>query len=655
MQVFRAGRMAQQQVVTATIWVIFNYCNAMKSLLKFLPSIAMVAIIFSACSTAFEEVECVNKDFTLTVVTDYLSRTEYDSDILDIKWSEGDVAQVLVKGTYADCTAAIDSSDSRIASFTWAPGTYIKNVSAGTHTVQGYYPRKAYQSCTYNSSNSSKRTHATLYGLKLPASQSATSTTFDPLADIMVADNMSVNITNSDISKGSKVVSNFTFRRMVAISEFTYKISNAELATSDEKVESVTFEVVSKGGNKYIAGNMYIAPSADGAKYADANGNQIGSSKSNDYFYANDSNKVTVTLTDTPSLKDGFTAWFVTSPITLETTDSIVFTITTTAGTTITKSVSSIARNVTLLTTRKNTLTVDFDNSVEIVEPTTPPSGGGSDAVLNLSWLEIPAPMSGSEMGGVTTSDLFYHTFYYGTESESNRNYTVCYDKGKMTTYWVAYPLNSSHEGTLDRTDKWVYVDNSILAEKYQPNIVDGSYRSSSSGGSNNYSRGHLLPSASRRATSTMNEQTFITINQVPQIQTNFNGGVWMHLESAVRDAINGKTIFVVTGTALQKGNGQTEEIGTMAKTYDRNGKEIPVPRYFYKVLLKVNSTTNPTSASAIGFWMTNEAHDNAYEPYAVSVDEIESKIGIDFFPNLTDALETSAEKNTSWSTFKSF
>ena len=652
--------MAQQQVATTTIWEIFNYCNAMKRFFNFLPCIALVAMLFTACTATFEEVECVNKDFTLTLVTDGLSRTEYDSDILDIKWSEGDVAQVLVKGTYADCTATIDKSDARIASFTWAPGTYIKNVSAGTHTVQGYYPRKAYQSCTYNSSSSSKRTHATLYGLKLPASQSAPSTTFDPLADIMVADNMSVNITSSDISKGTKTVSDFTFRRMVAISEFTYKITNAELAASDEKVESVAFEVISKSGNKYIAGNMYIAPSADGAKYADANGNQISSSKSNDYFYANDSNKVTVTLTDTPSLKSGFTAWFVTSPITLESSDSLLFTITTTAGTTITKSIASVGRTLTLSTTKKNTLTVNFDGSVEIVKPSTPPtpdtpSGGDSGTALGLSWLEIPAAMTGNEMGGVITSDLFYHTFYYGAENENNRNYTVCYDKGKMTTYWVAYPLNSSHLGSNGRTDVWTYVDSSILAEKYQPNIVSGSYRSSSSGGTNNYSRGHLLPSASRTATSTMNEQTFITVNQVPQIHTDFNGGVWMYLESAVRDAINGKTIFVVTGTALQKGNGQTEEIGTMAKTYDRNGKEIPVPRYFYKVLLKVNSTTNPTSASAIGFWMTNEAHDNAYEPYAVSVDEIEGKTGIDFFPNLTDALETSAEKNTSWSTFKSF
>lgn len=631
----------------------------MKRLLNFLPCIAVVALWLSGCTNNFEEVECIGKNFTLTLISDNISRTEYDADILDIKWAEGDVAQVLVKGVYTDCTAIIDQYNPRIAAFNWTPGSYISNVTAGTHTVQGYYPRRAYQSCSYNASGS-RRTHATRLGLKLPASQCGTTTTFDPLADILVADNMSVEITRSDLSAGNKTVNNFIFRRMVAISEFTYKITNSELAASDEKVESVAFEVISKSNNKYIAGNMYIKPSADGAKYVDANNNEISEAKSYDYFYENDSNKVTVTLTDTPSLKNGFTAWFATSPITIESTDSLIFTITTTAGTTITKSINAVGRSVSFSTTKKNTLTIDFDSSVEITKPTTPPAvdnpgGGDSNAALGLSWLEIPAPMTGSEMGGVTISDLFYHTFYYGAENENNRNYTVCYDKGKMTTYWVAYPLNSSHLGSNGRTDVWTYVDSSILAEKYQPNIVSGSYRSSSSGGTNNYSRGHLLPSASRTATSTMNEQTFITVNQVPQIHTNFNGGVWMYLESAVRDAINGKTIFVVTGTALQKGNGQTEEIGTMAKTYDRNGREIPVPRYFYKVLLKVNSTTNPTSASAIGFWLTNEAHDNAYEPYAVSVDEIEGKIGIDFFPNLTDALEATAETNTSWSNFKNF
>ena len=281
----------------------------------------------------------------------------------------------------------------------------------------------------------------------------------------------------------------------------------------------------------------------------------------------------------------------------------------------------------------------------EATAPVTP--------AIDKSWLEIPAAMSGSEMGGVTTSNLFLHTFYYGSTSDSNRNYTVCYDKGKLTTYWVAYPLNSSHLGSTDRTDAWAYVSSSLLSEDCQP-YVKKSFYDAPSGGTNNYSKGHLLPSASRTNGTTMNEQTFLSVNLVPQIQTSFNNGVWSSLEGALQTIAKSKNLFVVTGTALQKG--KDEEIGTMERTYDTTGKEISVPRYFYKVILKVNSTTNPTSASAIGFWFTNKSHSgSSYESFAMSVDAIEQKLGMDFFVNLPDSVEAAAESNTSWSTFQSF
>lgn len=273
---------------------------------------------------------------------------------------------------------------------------------------------------------------------------------------------------------------------------------------------------------------------------------------------------------------------------------------------------------------------------------------------IDKTWLEIPATMSSSAMGGVTLSNQWLHTFYYGSESDSNRNYTVCYDKGKLTTYWVAYPLNSSHSGSAGRNEAWAYVSSSLLAESLQPNIKSGSYRSSSSGGTNNYSRGHLLPSNSRQNTVTMNEQTFLSVNLVPQIHTGFNGGVWQDLEAALQTLSKSDDLYIVTGTALQKGS--NEEIDTMERTYDQSGKEIAVPRYFYKVVLKVNSASSPSSASAIGFWFTNKSHSGtSYEAFAMSVDEIEQKLGMDFFVNLPDTVENSAETNTSWSSFQSF
>ena len=190
---------------------------------------------FTGCSDSIEHTEPAANDFRLTVVTNpVLARTEYDADIQDIKWSAGDIAQVLVKGTYANATAVIDPHDARIASFTWAPGSYISYVPAGTHIVQGYAPQKAYASCTYDGSGSA-RTCATRLGLKLPAAQTATSTTFDKAADILVADNMSVRISSSDITAGTKTVDNFRFRRMVAISEFTFDPSvEIEICDSDK-------------------------------------------------------------------------------------------------------------------------------------------------------------------------------------------------------------------------------------------------------------------------------------------------------------------------------------------------------------------------------------------------------------------------------------
>ena len=82
------------------------------------------------------------------------------------------------------------------------------------------------------------------------------------------------------------------------------------------------------------------------------------------------------------------------------------------------------------------------------------------------------------------------------------------------------------------------------------------------------------------------------------------------------------------------------------------------MPNYFYKVVLKVEkSGSSVTSAKAIGFWFehTTYSDSNAYANYAVSVDQIEQWTGFDFFVNLPDTVEISAEKNTSWTTFQNF
>lgn len=43
------------------------------------------------------------------------------------------------------------------------------------------------------------------------------------------------------------------------------------------------------------------------------------------------------------------------------------------------------------------------------------------------------------------------------------------------------------------------------------------------------------------------------------------------------------------------------------------------------------------------------------YSQFTVTVDQIEEWLGLNFFTNLPEGLQATAEKNSSWSTFASF
>ena len=251
---------------------------------------------------------------------------------------------------------------------------------------------------------------------------------------------------------------------------------------------------------------------------------------------------------------------------------------------------------------------------------------------VDQDWLELPGAVEGSQ--------YLVNTYYDGT----NRNYTHLYDKETYTSLWTSYHLNSSHMGSLDRPGSWSYSPSINTSD--QVNLKSHSYN-------DNYSRGHLIPNASRNGNSVMQKQTFYVTNSVPQIQNSFNGGVWQNLEAALQGIGESEEIYIVTGVAFNKvGENKTVKY-TTAKD---DTKQVPVPNYFYKVVLKVNkSGSTVTSASAIGFWFEHKAYSDSYTNYAVSVDQIEEWTGFDFFVNLPDTVEISAEKNTSWTTFQNF
>lgn len=281
---------------------------------------------------------------------------------------------------------------------------------------------------------------------------------------------------------------------------------------------------------------------------------------------------------------------------------------------------SCTATNGTAVTSASTTLTTP----VPTVMPTE-------------SWLELPA---------ISNSSLYPNAKELKVSVSGERNYTAYYDNSTYTSMWVAYPLQSSHMGSLDRPSKWYY--NPLIATSEQVNLCDHSYEGDT------YSRGHLIPNASRNGNYEMQLQTFYVTNSVPQVQNSFNSGVWSELESALQSEASSETIYIVTGVAFSK-VGETKSVSYIQATDDT--KDIPIPNYFYKVALKVktNSSGTVTSASTVGFWFENKAYSDTYTNYAVTVDQVEQWTGFDFFANLPDSVEVTVESSKDWNAFLAF
>ena len=274
-------------------------------------------------------------------------------------------------------------------------------------------------------------------------------------------------------------------------------------------------------------------------------------------------------------------------------------------------------------------------------------------------WLEIPSYTTG-DMAGTTTSDLddlYQVTHYAQMGGQTARNYTMLYDPAMYASYWVAYPLCKAHLGT-GRNEDWGF--DPVVPQSKQTSVKKGYGVNVASSTYNNqlYARGHQLPNADRNGVDAMMAQTYFSTNMTPQLQHGFNGGVWNNLEEAVRSVIknNSDTVYVVTGAAFCK-KGGNETIKTITNT--RDGKVLPVPNYYWKVLLRVKwSAGSVASASTVAFWLEHrdnyDTGNTNYLPYVTTVDQVEEWTGFDFFTNIGD-LQTAAEDSADWSAFKNF
>lgn len=367
----------------------------MKNLFNSVIVIAVAAMTITGCSKDPESLTPDNQDFTLDLIADSQiagdTRTQFDPVLGNIKWSEGDENAFYVNSVFQRVTASISNN---IATFS------LSNLTPGTCNIQGYYPSSAYWSAGKNITTADK---VTAYAMTLPAAQTATTETFDPKADILIARNMDA----VEVTETTKELS-VRFGRPVAISKFTYKITNPTLTASAEKVRSVALKVVSEG--KYIAGNFYFNPTS--GCFVSADGTTQTPHES-DAFADNKSSEVVVSLSDQPAVNANFEAWFVTAPVTVEPTDQLVFTITTDGGTVVTKTVTP-GKNLQFVNSKLNTLAINIDNTVTIEK--------ADIAIYTCGFETAEGFTSGSNYQGTVTSgaDNMQWQTYYGTPSMTN-------------------------------------------------------------------------------------------------------------------------------------------------------------------------------------------------------------------------------------------
>lgn len=232
--------------------------------------------------------------------------------------------------------------------------------------------------------------------------------------------------------------------------------------------------------------------------------------------------------------------------------------------------------------------------------------------------LEIPRLAAGRETKFIVHDVLFQGNWV--------RNYSLEYDFSKMHARWVAF---QAYDGIaadqVSRTKPEPWADDPELSTEYHTTRADYT----------GYDRGHLVASNDRRYCREANVQTFYYSNISPQLAA-FNQNIWQKLEENVKawmqDGALRDTLYVVKGGSIRE-----DQILTFTGPH-----RVAVPQFYFMAILARKNN----SYKSIAFWLEHKAYQQPYElqKKALSVDELEERTGIDFFPGLPDKTEDRVE-----------
>jgi endonuclease G, mitochondrial len=228
--------------------------------------------------------------------------------------------------------------------------------------------------------------------------------------------------------------------------------------------------------------------------------------------------------------------------------------------------------------------------------------------------------------------DNFIPKTSFNVEVVRHQNYYLGYSEKHEAAAWTLHIL----------TREDTYGEASRSGLEFRPdNKVSTKSALSSDYSRSGYDRGHLVPAGDFKCCQEKMNETFLMSNVCPQ-DRDMNRYSWNEIENLVRRwAKKYDKLYVFTGAIFE---GSTTTIGRYNK--------ITVPTYFYKIVVYYPSQSS-NETKAIGFLVKN-TYDGTQNPksFAVSVDEIEQRSGIDFLHQLPNRLEQMIEANSKFTSF---
>jgi len=245
---------------------------------------------------------------------------------------------------------------------------------------------------------------------------------------------------------------------------------------------------------------------------------------------------------------------------------------------------------------------------------------------------ELRTPRSAREVvpfGFPSTANLKCH-----------EGYVSAYDRRTRTAAWSCERISAATLRRAEDGGKAVARGRSSFAEdESEPpafRALLSDYRGSG------LDRGHLTPAADVKFSQRAMDETFLLSNVSPQVGKGFNRDYWARLEQFSRSLVHAgaeegplREVFVCSGPLYLPERGDDGRAYVRYRMIPDEEPRVAVPTHFYKAIAV--RTPGAEEVAVAAFVLPNRPlpDDVPLEQFAVSLDELEAKSGLEFFQEL--------------------